>query len=543
MVNLPGYTITMVDVPNKSPLTTRVPAYFSHIIPDKLKYPGDNSNKTTNKRQHRSFHQDTLTNGVRGGNQVEKNNISTRYPINEGSYPLSNLSFVDKIEAKLSLFHQRVNVPTYMELSFYHRQNINQGYVKHGHEQSQSDDFYYNSTTTEMEITNKTLAEEASTYLTYKIGVYIHIYWLPIMTPIGLVGNTLAFIIMVQMYNRRISCCLYMAALAVSDNVVLCSAVYYYIATVILKDSYDMTDADCEAMVYFLHVGFFTSSIIIISMTIDRYIAIKYPLKAVFYCTPRRAKMVITIAIIGSMLYNIPLTLTSRMWNSFTCAAFSTSGVLTEVLAIINIAISSIIPFCIILWFNIAIIITFRKHQSRQLQHRSTNAGSFTNTPAFASIRRETARREMYLTAMLLRVTFAFLFLTFPSQIRYAVYTFVNQYESPSAYALYVLLYNISNKCLYTNSAVNFFLYCLSGPKFRMDLQKMCCNKSEPVNYPSRQISERSVNSANSLSCNSRQNSQGSLCSVDDSINYSLQTLESSVYSVEDNSTIISTHV
>ena len=66
------------------------------------------------------------------------------------------------------------------------------------------------------------------------------------------VGNTLSFLVMVQPHNRHISCCVYMAALAVSDNaVVLVTAtlVYPYDGTI------DYKLADCLTVCYLNAVG------------------------------------------------------------------------------------------------------------------------------------------------------------------------------------------------------------------------------------------------------------------------------------------------
>lgn len=334
------------------------------------------------------------------------------------------------------------------------------------------------TSTVEPETSTRALEELASDYLTYQIGVYIHIYWIPIMIPIGLVGNTLAFFVMLQKHNRRVSCCLYMAALAVSDTIILTSAGYYYFATVVLDPYYRMEDNDCAVMVYFLQAAFFNGVIIIISMTVDRFIAIRYPLKAVIHCTPRRAKITIAVTICVSLVYNLPLAFISEMVDDIICAGFAKKDPLTEIIAVIHFITNSLMAFIVILSLNVAIIISFRKHQRSSIRNNSNH--SLPSASSTESLRRDPNRQETQLTAMLLMVTFAFLFLTLPQHIRYAVYTdVVDQRESESSYALYVLIYHITNKLFYTNSAVNFFLYCASGPKFRMDLKNLCSGRAK----------------------------------------------------------------
>ena len=73
------------------------------------------------------------------------------------------------------------------------------------------------------------MTKAASTFLSYKIGLYINTYYLPVIIAVGLLGNSLSFAVMIQKHNRQASCCVYMAALATSDNITLLSVVYFKI--------------------------------------------------------------------------------------------------------------------------------------------------------------------------------------------------------------------------------------------------------------------------------------------------------------------------
>ena len=42
--------------------------------------------------------------------------------------------------------------------------------------------------------TQDTFLQEAQTYMTYKMLIYIDRYWFPVLIPFGLVGNTLSFL-------------------------------------------------------------------------------------------------------------------------------------------------------------------------------------------------------------------------------------------------------------------------------------------------------------------------------------------------------------
>ena len=57
-----------------------------------------------------------------------------------------------------------------------------------------------------------TFMDQVESYMTFKIAYYINQYWFPIVAPIGLVGNTLSFLVMIQPNNRKMSTYIYMAS-------------------------------------------------------------------------------------------------------------------------------------------------------------------------------------------------------------------------------------------------------------------------------------------------------------------------------------------
>ena len=46
--------------------------------------------------------------------------------------------------------------------------------------------------------------KEVETLMTYKAASFIHQYWFPILVPIGVIGNTLSFLVMVKQNNRKV---------------------------------------------------------------------------------------------------------------------------------------------------------------------------------------------------------------------------------------------------------------------------------------------------------------------------------------------------
>ena len=67
----------------------------------------------------------------------------------------------------------------------------------------------------------------------YKFGMALHAYYLPVLVIVGFTGNALSLAVMTRPHNKKISCCVYMASLAVADNINLFIAIYYWGLTVL----------------------------------------------------------------------------------------------------------------------------------------------------------------------------------------------------------------------------------------------------------------------------------------------------------------------
>ena len=141
-----------------------------------------------------------------------------------------------------------------------------------------------------------------------------------------------------------------------------------------------------------------------------------------------------------------------------------------------SLCLNSVVPFSILLIINILIILEMKRHSKMLARHGTGTDGS----SAKASQKQKT--RDQQITIMLLVVTFALLLLTIPQYLRYVVYKVIDAPSSPSDVASFILLYHITNKLIFTNSAVNFFLYSLSGSKFRSETLRLLMCAQKPWN-------------------------------------------------------------
>ena len=368
-------------------------------------------------------------------------------------------------------------------------------------DQSPLENMWGNTTTTGVE-------PKAADYLVYKVGQGIQTYYVPFIVTAGLIGNILSFIVMTQPQNRVVSFCIYLSALAVGDSLMLVTSVLYWIQTELSKQPW--RGIYCQLLYYFFHAFSFYGVWVIIFMTVDRYVAIRFPLRNFRLCRPRNARMAVLAWVPLTFLIKFPHPLCCGVTEKDVCAGFVKDNRFCRVTSWAFLFTDSIVPFAILLVLNVSIAINVRRSRRLWLVTSANGRGSELETlhstvhtrksndsicvvtdhsnPNLVLSETESGRsqRDSQLTAILLLVSFSLLILTIPIYARYVTYAFLDREKDAKAFAVYVLVYNITNKTFMTNNSINFILYCLSGSKFRRDLTSMVCRKHRKRNRPIR---------------------------------------------------------
>ena len=175
--------------------------------------------------------------------------------------------------------------------------------------------------------------------------------------------------------------------------------------------------------------------------------------------------MIILTIIICVAMYNLPHIYTTAVVAG-NCYGYSAKSMITKVYSWFTIVINAFIPFTLLIHMNYVIVKTVRK----SYRMFSSNVGS-----AIIGARQKTIKSaQNQLTNMLLLVTTLFLILLLPTYIRFINAAFLVS-DTPSKYATSLVFIEISYKLYVTNSGINFFLYCISGRKFRSDLKEILC--------------------------------------------------------------------
>ena len=110
----------------------------------------------------------------------------------------------------------------------------------------------------------------------------------------------------------------------------------------------------------------------IMFMTIDRFIAVCFPFKAKLVCTPKKAKITVTIIFITTIIYSVPQFLFAKAVGKNTCVALAVKSKFSTIVSWAGVALNSIIPFSVILALNSFIIYTF-KQRSKYFERNSAD--------------------------------------------------------------------------------------------------------------------------------------------------------------------------
>ena len=154
---------------------------------------------------------------------------------------------------------------------------------------------------------------------------------------------------------------IYMAAISINDNIMIFLAFYNWMSST----GYSiMSSIECRFPSFFIAVIWHNGTYQVLAMTIDKYIAIKWPHKASIYSTPEIARKTSIVTIICIFIYNIPhLFLSKKSGNE--CLGLSVGGVITKVYSMVSFFIYGVIPFSMLIYMNY--IIVQRVRSSRRM--------------------------------------------------------------------------------------------------------------------------------------------------------------------------------
>ena len=356
-------------------------------------------------------------------------------------------------------------------------------------------------------------ASDISTDVHYKMMDNTRIWFTIIFVPLGVVGNILCLLVVLQKQNHSISCSVYMGALAVMDTVVLLGSgmrmyMKYHCAVEIMTEF-------CKASAYIVLTSSQCGSMIILALLLERVIVVTKPLKAAPILSPKRALLIIFVIFILLAVFNVPqiFAFTVGCKQMKGCQPTALSTVTTAAYSFFVLFISGILPLFGILVMNLIILCAIKpkKSKKRQAKNRATQKrsrlGSVSHTEtsqmdsadgdsAISTISRSGSilrsnletdpicgvdevdisvrqaggkgkeKTEKQLTMMTVVMTTAFLVCVTPYYIRTLLLALVDVQNR----IVIDWTNTVARILIVFNSAINFFIYIATGSKFRSDL-------------------------------------------------------------------------
>ncbi|XP_013405527.1 G-protein coupled receptor daf-37 [Lingula anatina] len=293
----------------------------------------------------------------------------------------------------------------------------------------------------------------------------------------GCIGNILAFLVMRRPFVRHTWMGYLLAALAVVDTLVLIFGLSRHLIRIYWDiDIRVLHDAMCKTHRFVLYTCQDLGAWLLVTLTTGRFISIRFPFRSVTWCSVGRAKLALVICTTIMIAKNVHLFFTQSVEEIYPGKLKCT--VLEEhkefwVVAWPWIALSIYAagPFTAMIIMNLFISRSLRKsdqfrkktviHQNG-LRNKQPGKKYSDTTEGGANVNNHETTRSM--TYMLLTVNFVFLITATPS----FVVLIIEKYQPiPDLVDAFVLILN------YTNHAVNFLLYCVSGHRFRRELGKL----------------------------------------------------------------------
>ncbi|XP_064635523.1 delta-type opioid receptor-like [Lineus longissimus] len=311
--------------------------------------------------------------------------------------------------------------------------------------------------------TSQMVFDESDVWLLYMVDDVVF-YLRFILVVFGVPGNILTILVGTLSHNKKQTTSVYMIGLALSDASILLQA---GISAPMWRSNIVMFWPSRELefkFVYFVaYASAMTSGLVLAFMSVDRFVAIRYPLVAKRICTVTKAKVIVTITAVIVVGANV---------STFFCHAFikdSESGIELLIVSVpghpvyeilftnFQMVFGSIVPAVIIICSNIGIIITMRQASRNRAKMREEQ-------------KQDGDKSDNQLTRILVVVSVAYFVTTLPYRLFLAAFGIpevADMYDMKDPF--WNILFNTLDHFLFgvwlCNHAVNFYLYCLAGGK------------------------------------------------------------------------------
>ena len=296
----------------------------------------------------------------------------------------------------------------------------------------------------------------------------------PVILLVGLCGNGLILAVMGQRAMRGTAPSTYLRTMAVADILALITGIIPEWLEITFNWVFkELHPATCKLEKFLFYSSADTSIWILVIFTVERLLAVCFPLRTKDQCVPSRSKIFVLEASLLALVKNAHV-----FWTRG--AIYETPGDPTSPLVSncgrgptpefthfenyvrpwLVLALVDAVPFVIILVSNVFIIRGLVRIQEEEHLRRSS-AG----------------RQVVQVSSTCISASVCFLVCITPSM----VLLIGRPWWSSSPACTYMDTKALSNLIVYIHHSVNFFLYCLTGSRFRAVLRHIVADAKESM--------------------------------------------------------------
>ena len=298
---------------------------------------------------------------------------------------------------------------------------------------------------------------------------WLHLVWNDwhtvhiIILAIALIGNSLTFRICMMKTNRNRSFMLYLAALAIADTI---SSLHFLVPILnyVPSFSWGPPEVYCKLTGYIFDSAQSITSWLVAALALERTISTKIPhhvarISSQSFGIKTLSLIVIIVLIVQShLLYGFTGKTDGKVIWCYTVPG-PYSALWRYFSPFITLIFNSLLPGTVIILCNTVMV-----------------KAVFSSAKIRGSISDKAARRNWELMLVAVLVSSAFLILTSPFPI-FLIISGKTNYLTRTK--MEILVYNITRLMGYINNGINFFLYVISGSRFRQNLKEILhCNKA-----------------------------------------------------------------
>lgn len=204
-----------------------------------------------------------------------------------------------------------------------------------------------------------------------RFTIYITLF----VSIVGLIGNACTIIVLNSASMRKWRSSTLLTALAVADFLYL-SIIFLSIIDTLSKQTIGLHRSLilCQTTVYITHVCSFLSANFTLSFTLQRFVAVTFPLHANTIISSRSSTInVVLLILIGGGFYSISFFLTNT--REGICREDEQYSLLFPFL-IVDTCLTFVIPFVFIVVFNCGIVYKLRKRKKFEQNFSKSNKSS-----------------------------------------------------------------------------------------------------------------------------------------------------------------------